>query len=116
VAITSEYEALRESIERCARLIDYYRRSQRDVASIAVFNEILHRLLLRLEELMTIQPDADLLTTLRSNLRHFEQASDTELSADAAEIKRLLLHRIAVIEAAIEKVKKVVGQDTPTEP
>ena len=66
---------------------------------------------------MSIQPQEDLLTVLRSNLRRIEEEHrDEALSANARELKRLLLHRIEIIEAAMENLKKIAGQDTSKEP
>lgn len=63
---------------------------------------------------MSIQPQDDLLTALRANLRRLEdQHRDEDLTPDARELKKLLLRRIAAIDAAMENLKKIVGQDPP---
>jgi hypothetical protein len=61
---------------------------------------------------MSIQPQDDLLTALRANLRRIEEEHrDEELTPDASELKQLLLRRIAIIEAAIENLEKIAGLD-----
>jgi hypothetical protein len=66
---------------------------------------------------MSIQPHEDLLTVLRSNLRRIdEEHRDEDLSENARELKRLLLRRIEIIEAAIENPKKIAGPHAPQEP
>jgi hypothetical protein len=66
---------------------------------------------------MSIQPHEDLLTVLRSNLRRIEEEQrDDDLTPNARELKQLLLHRIAIIEAAMENLKKIAGLDTVQKP
>ena len=61
---------------------------------------------------MSIQPHEDLLTVLRSNLRRIEEEHrDDDLIPHARELKRLLLRRIEIIEAAMENLKKIAGHD-----
>ncbi|MGC2614996.1 MAG: hypothetical protein WA354_13265 [Terracidiphilus sp.] len=55
---------------------------------------------------MIIQPNSELLTILRNNVRHIEENKDESLGPDAAEIKDLMLRRIAVIEAAIARLSQ----------
>jgi hypothetical protein len=66
---------------------------------------------------MSVQPHEDLLTVLRNNLRRSEEEHrDEDLTPEARELKQLLLRRIAIIEAAMENLKKIAGQDTPQKP
>lgn len=66
---------------------------------------------------MSIQPQDDLLTALRSNLRRIEEEHrDKGLTPAAREIKQLLLRRIEIIEAAMENLKKIAGQDKSQKP
>ena len=55
---------------------------------------------------MSIQPNSDLLTVLRHNVRPLETNEDEGLSPDALEIRDLLLRRIAVIEAALARLSQ----------
>ena len=55
---------------------------------------------------MSIQPNSDLLTVLRHNVRHLETNEDEGLSPEALEIRDLLLRRIAVIEAALARLSQ----------
>jgi len=55
---------------------------------------------------MSIQPNSDLLTVLRHNVRHLEANEDEGLSPEALEIRDLLLRRIAVIEAALARLSQ----------
>ena len=64
---------------------------------------------------MSIQPNSDLLTVLRNNVRHIEESDDEGLSPDAVEVKALLLRRIAVIEAAIARLSQFAAAGTPSE-
>ena len=64
---------------------------------------------------MSLQPDDDLLTALRKNLRHIEEEhADRNLTPIAQDLKRLLLRRIEIIEKAMENLKKIVPQEKPT--
>ena len=54
---------------------------------------------------MSIQPTSDLLTVLRNNLRHIEENNEG-IGPDAAEVKSLLLRRIAVIESALARLSQ----------
>ena len=66
---------------------------------------------------MSLQPDDDLLTALRRNLRHIEEEyGDKDLSPTAQDLKRLLLRRIEIIEKAMENLKKIAAQDKPHRP
>jgi hypothetical protein len=66
---------------------------------------------------MSIQPHEDLLTVLRSNLRRIEEEHrDDDLTPNARELKQLLLGRIAIIEAAMENLKKIARLDTVRTP
>jgi hypothetical protein len=66
---------------------------------------------------MSIQPDDDLLTALRANLRRIDEGHrDEDLTPDARELKQLVLRRIEIIEAAIENLKKVAGLDDSKKP
>ena len=61
---------------------------------------------------VSIQPNSDLLTVLRNNVRHIEENKDEGLSPDAAEVKDLLLRRVAVIEAAIARLSQFAATGT----
>ena len=57
---------------------------------------------------MTLQPQVDLLTALRRNLKRIEENGEDGLLTPAAiELKSLLLRRIANIEAAMERVAEL---------
>jgi hypothetical protein len=56
---------------------------------------------------MSIQPNSDLLTILRHNVNFIEEKSGEDLDPDTAEIKALLLRRIAVIEAALARIDEL---------
>jgi len=61
---------------------------------------------------MSIQPQNDLLSVLRSNLRRIEEeTSQRELTPEARELKTLLLHRIAIIEAAMESLAEIITKN-----
>ena len=55
---------------------------------------------------MSIQPNSDLLTVLRNNVRHIEANKDEGLSPDVVEVRNLLLRRIAVIESAVVRLSQ----------
>ncbi len=59
---------------------------------------------------MSIQPNCDLLTILRHNLRCIEEAGE-DLSPEVIEVKALLLRRIAVIEAAVTRISEFTVHD-----
>ena len=64
---------------------------------------------------MRVQPQADRLTVLRSNLRRVEEEyPDEELSPAALDLKRLLLHRIANIEAAMKSLNDILQKHHAT--
>jgi hypothetical protein len=56
---------------------------------------------------MSIQPNCDLLTILRRNVHLIENEGGADLDPDAAEVKVLLLRRIAVIEAALGRLAQL---------
>jgi hypothetical protein len=61
---------------------------------------------------MSIQPPDDLLSVLRTNLRRIEEEHhDDDLAPAALELKRLLLCRIANIEAAIENLNEIMRRN-----
>lgn len=65
---------------------------------------------------MTIQPDSDLLTALRGNLRRIqEEHRDEDLTPAMLELKGLLLRRINVIEAAMENLNNII-RSAPKKP
>lgn len=51
---------------------------------------------------MSIQSNSDLLMVLRRNLKRMEERDARNLTPADLELKRLLLGRIAIIEAAVE--------------
>jgi hypothetical protein len=60
---------------------------------------------------MIVQPQTDLLTALRRNLKRIEENGDAGLLTPAAiELKHLLLRRIAEIEAAIGRIAELAAQ------
>jgi hypothetical protein len=63
---------------------------------------------------MSIQPQDDLLTVLRNNLRRIEEEHhDKDLTPESRELKQLLLRRIAIIEAAMGNLNKIIRKDEP---
>ena len=66
---------------------------------------------------MSIQPHDDLLHVLRSNLRRIDKEHrDEDLTPEARELKQLLLRRIAIIEAAMENLNKIIRGDAASRP
>ena len=66
---------------------------------------------------MSIQPHHDLLHVLRSNLRRIDKEHrDEDLTPEARELKQLLLRRIAIIEAAMENLNKIIRGDAASRP
>jgi hypothetical protein len=60
---------------------------------------------------MSDQPQDDLLTALRSNLRRIEEEHrDVGLTPDARELKRLLVLRIDNIEAAMRSLNEIIAR------
>lgn len=58
---------------------------------------------------MSVQLQNELLTVLRRNLRLInEENRDEDLTAQARELMQLLPRRIAIIEAAIENLNKLI--------
>jgi hypothetical protein len=61
---------------------------------------------------MTLEPQIDLLTTLRRNLKRIEENGDDGLLTPAAiELKSLLLRRIANIETAIANLNALMARN-----
>jgi hypothetical protein len=62
---------------------------------------------------MSLQPQDDLLSVLRSNLRRIEEeSSQHEPTPEATELKTLLLRRIAIIEVAMENLAAIIAKNT----
>lgn len=58
---------------------------------------------------MSVQLQNELLTVLRRNVRLInEENRDEDLTAQARELMQLLPRRIAIIEAAIENLNKLI--------
>ena len=62
---------------------------------------------------MSIQPNCDLLNILRHNVHFIQEDGGEDLNPDAAEIKALLLRRIAVIEAALARIAELTPNKRP---
>ena len=62
---------------------------------------------------MSVPPQDDLLTVLRSNLSRIEEEHrDEDLPPAARDLKRLLLRRIANIEAAFANLNKIIANSS----
>jgi hypothetical protein len=65
---------------------------------------------------MSIQPPGDLLSVLRANLRRIEEEHrEGDLTPAALELKRILLRRIADIEAAMKNPNKILQRNVEAE-
>jgi len=61
---------------------------------------------------VSIQPNHDFLDVLRANLRRIEEENyQLRLTPQALEVKALLLHRIAIIETAMENLAAIAAKN-----
>jgi len=64
---------------------------------------------------MSVQPQDDLLATLRSNLSRIDaEHRDEDLTPAARDLKRLLPRRLANIEAAMVNLNKIIANSSAT--